>query len=184
MKKEKTVIIIHRWEGNPEGDWYPALKKILEQKGYFVLIPKMPNPIAPNMHAWISKLNETIPAPTKETLLIGHSIGCQTILRWLSMLPKKKIVGKIILVAPWMKLKFVEKESKEIAQPWEETPIAWSMAKKHTASSTCLFSDNDPYVAVAQAAVFRKNLGAKTHIEKNKGHFTSTKDAALIEMHC
>jgi predicted alpha/beta hydrolase family esterase len=180
MKKEKVAVIVHRWEGNPKGDWYPALKKVLEKNNYRVLVPKMPHPAAPNMHAWISKLNAIIPNPSRETLLIGHSIGCQTILRWLSMLPKKEKVGNVLLVAPWMKLRFVEKEAKEIARPWTTIPIAWKMVKPRSAEFTCIFSDDDPYVAVNQAKIFKKELGAKIHIEKKKEHFTSAKDAVTI----
>lgn len=180
MKKEKTAIIVHRWDGKPKDDWYPSLKKELQSKGYRVLVPQMPNTSEPSMHAWIAKLNEIIPSPSEEMIVIGHSIGCQTILRWMSMLSSKKKVGKVVLIAPWTKLKFVEKEAVEIARPWIETPIAWEMARAHATAFTCVFSDDDPYVAVGQANIFRKKLGAVTLIEKKKGHFTTAKDAHLI----
>ena len=36
---------------------------------------------------------------TKDTILIGHSCGCSFLVRWLG--ETKKVVNKLILVAPW-----------------------------------------------------------------------------------
>jgi len=38
----KRVIIIHCWEGYPEYCWYQSVKKELENKGFQVEVPKMP----------------------------------------------------------------------------------------------------------------------------------------------
>ena len=35
----------------------------------------------------------------------------------------------------------------------------------------CIFSDNDPYIPLSDAEIFKDNLNAKIIIEHNKGHF-------------
>ncbi len=169
----KRVVIVHRWEGNPKHGWYPWAKKQLEKAGYKVLIPKMPHTEAPVMHEWIAALMKTVGKPNTQTHFIGHSIGCQTILRYISMLPKKEKVGKVVFVAPWTKPKWIEKEAKSIAKPWIETPINWSAAKKNAQSYSAIFSNNDVYVSASkERALFKKNLKARTRLLKKKGHFT------------
>lgn len=38
--ENKRIIVIHRWDGSPENEWYPYIKKELEDKNYQVLIPE------------------------------------------------------------------------------------------------------------------------------------------------
>ena len=40
----KNVIIIHGTEGYPEENWFPWLKKNLEERGYNVTVPQFPSP--------------------------------------------------------------------------------------------------------------------------------------------
>ncbi len=59
----------------------------------------MPSPSAPKIEEWVNKLKELVPNPDNETVFIGHSIGCQTILRYLEQLNLKTKVRKVVLVA-------------------------------------------------------------------------------------
>ena len=54
-----------------------------------------------------------------------------------------------------------------------ETPIDWNKIKKHTSKFVCILSDNDPYVPLSNAELFKEKLNAKIIIEKNKGHYTA-----------
>lgn len=166
------AFLVHGWGGGPKTDWLPWMAKQLRELGHKVSVPKMPNTNKPVMHKWIAALALTVGTPDKETILVGHSIGCQTILRYVSILPEGQKIGKIVLVAPWIKLKSCEDEEKSVAEPWEETPINWKGIRTHCKDITCFFSTNDQYVSVGEAKIFEKNLGAKIIIEKNKGHFS------------
>ncbi len=168
----KRAFIIHAWGENPEEAWYPWLKKELEAKGYSVKVPVMPNTDEPDMEEWINKLAEIVKKADEKTTLIGHSIGCQTIIRYLARLQEK--VGKVILVTPWLRLKpvvFEEEGAESVAKPWLETQMPWEKIKNHSEEIICLFSDDDPYVYVEDAKIFEEKLGTKTLIEKNKGHY-------------
>lgn len=174
----KRFFIIHRWSGSPEEDWYPWLKKELEQKGFEVFVPAMPNTDEPKIEEWIPFLANLVGEADENTYFVGHSIGCQTILRYLERLNDKKI-GGAVFVAGWFNLsEFTfkeepseEEESRNIAKPWLETPIDFEKLKKTTNNFVAIFSDSDPYVPIEDKDIFEKKLGAKIIIEHDKGHF-------------
>ena len=169
----KTAIIVHGWDFNPQMHWYPWLKHHLEKKGFKVLTPEMPNSDNPQIKEWVEKLKEIAINPNKETYFIGHSIGCQTILRYLETLPEKTKVGPIVFVAPWFHLQNLEgPESEKIAKQWLETPMNIEKINTHLTKIICIFSDNDQWVPLADKEIFRQFFGAKIIVEHNKGHFT------------
>lgn len=178
----KRVIIIHRWDGNPRGDWYPWLKKELERIGFKVMVPAMPNASEPQIEEWISHLKKVVGKLDEETYFVGHSIGCQTILRYLE---KENFSGKIpevIFVAGWFKLDDLEDEEvKEIADPWINTPIDFNKIKQKIKKLTVFLSSNEPYGFVKEnQRNFKEKLGADVIIEDNKGHFTE--EDGIIEV--
>ena len=152
------------------------LKVSLEEKGYEVIAPEMPEPAIPKIESWVEKLKDVI-LPDKETILIGHSIGCQAILRYSQTLNEDIKIAGAVLIAPWMELdkQTTEEEGQEvveIAKPWMETPIDFQKVKSHLGKVVAIFSDNDPYVPLSQKDLFKNELGAETIVENGKGHFT------------
>ena len=85
----KRVFIIHGWEGNPNEGWFPWLKENLEARGFDVHIPTMPNPDEPDMKDWINTLKDIVGPVDENTNFIGHSIGCNAILRFLEQSEQK-----------------------------------------------------------------------------------------------
>lgn len=171
------VTIIHRWEGSPEEDWYPWLKVQLELAGYLVEIPAMPHPQKPEINAWIDTLHQMVPNPSEADILIGHSTGSQAILRYLEKQRYPVTLGGVILVTPWIHLTNAATEGVEnIAAPWLLQPINFDHLKSHNTEYTAIFSENDPFVPITDAEIFRYQLGAKIVIEKGLGHMTSDED--------
>jgi uncharacterized protein len=189
----KTAIIIHGWDGKPKLGWFAWLEEELKKKGLKVIKPNMPNPEEPEIGAWLKKLSSLVKTADKETFFVGHSMGCQTILRFLEKSDFKKI-GGIILVAGFMTLtEFTytetpefEEDMRRIAKPWVTTKIDFKKIRDKTDNIVCIFSDNDPFVDLKNSKIFEKELGAKIIIEHNKGHFeeanTKTIPAVLKEM--
>ena len=171
----KTVYIIHGWDGSPDEPMLQWLKKSLEKNGYSVFVPEMPNPETPKISTWIGKIKE-IAQPDENTIFVGHSIGCQAILRYLEQLSEETKIAGVVLIAPWMKLdeqtiKEEGEEVVEIAKPWIDIPIDFEKVKTRSNKFVAIFSDNDPYVPLNQKDLFEKKLGAKTVVEHQKGHF-------------
>jgi predicted alpha/beta hydrolase family esterase len=171
------IILVHGWQDAPESNWFPWLKSKLEEKGHEVLVPQMPNTDMPEINAWVSHLRETVGKLDEETFFVGHSIGCQAILRYLAFVSQKVKIGGIILVAPWTKLKPIVKEeegAEEIARPWVTIPIDWNTIKSRVDKTVAIFSSNDYYVFLDEKHLFEDKLDAQTFIEIGKGHFASS----------
>ncbi|HEY4509940.1 MAG TPA: alpha/beta hydrolase, partial [Candidatus Paceibacterota bacterium] len=67
----KRVFLIHGWEGSPESNWFVWMKNELEQKGFDVTAPAMPDSMNPKMDAWVSHLAKIVGDPNEETYFIG-----------------------------------------------------------------------------------------------------------------
>jgi predicted alpha/beta hydrolase family esterase len=170
----KRVFIVHGWDGSPNEGWFPWLKRNLKKAGYKVEVPKMPHASTPRINAWVSKLKKITKRPDEVTYFVGHSIGCQTILRYLETLPKNTKIGGAVFVAGWFTLKNLEtKEERAIAKPWMTKPIDYKKVKRFK-RFTALFSSNDPFVPRQNEILFRKRLGAKIIRLQNKGHFSGS----------
>ena len=169
----RKAYIIHGWGANSKSEWFPWLKKELEIKGFKALIFEMPDTENPKIETWIKYLENNIQNPDEETILIGHSIGCQTILRYLEKIPESIKVRKVILVAPWHTLINLEKEELPIAKPWVETPIDEKKVLNHICEKiVAIFSDNDPVVPSENQKIFKEKYEAEIIIEHAGGHFS------------
>jgi len=179
---QKRVFIIHGWGGSPDEPLYKWLKSELEKKSFEVVIPEMPDSEKPVIEAWVSKLEEIVEAPDKDMILVGHSIGCRTILRYLEKLYPISKVGGVVFIAPWLTLSNLESEEEwRVADPWLNTPIKETDIIKHTSKITAIFSDNDPYVPSENIELFKKRFNAEIIIEHEKGHFIAKDGVEKLE---
>lgn len=178
---KKRVIIIHGWDGNPNLGWMNWLRKALESKDFEVKSPEMPDKSNPKIEPWVKRLSETIGKPDENTILIGHSIGCQTILRYLERLPKETKIGGALFVAGWFSLQGLETEQeKEIAKTWLETPLDFDKIKQHTNKFIAILSNDDPWVELkTNKEIFESKLNAKVIIEHKKGHINESDNDKL-----
>ena len=176
----KRVYIIHGWGADSTSDWVPWLKEELESKGIIVNSPDMPETNTPTIDGWVGFLSGIVDNPDGETYFVGHSIGCQTILRYIAGLPDDAVVGGAVLVAPWTRLVNLKEGDEEIARPWFDTPIEWDKVKSHAKSFIVIYSDDDKYVPSDNAKAFGGNLGAKLTLEQKRGHFTDEDDVTQL----
>ncbi len=184
-EKVKRVVIVHGWSGGPGKDWLPWLKTELENKGYKVLAPAMPDADEPVIEKWVVYLSEIVGKPDKNTCFVGHSIGCQTILRYLTAHPFKprEMVGGAVFVAGWFDLKNLEDdETRALAKPWTETPIDLAKVKAVLPKSTLIISDNDPYDSFEENKLGFEKIGAKIIVRRGAGHFTAEDGFAKLPL--
>jgi len=174
----KKIYFIHGWGGSGNSEaWLGWLKKECETKGIKYISFNMPNTDKPKIEEWVEFLKEKIKTEDldEHTYFVGHSIGCQTILRFIEKLPKHERIGGCVFVAGWFDLINLEPEEMEIAHPWINKDIHFGRILEHCNNFLALFSDNDPFVHLDEVSKFEKNLGAKTIVKHNKGHFNEEK---------
>ena len=75
----------------------------------------------------------------------------------------------------------IEKETRKIAEPWMEDPIDFEKVRTKVKAAVAIFSDNDPYILLDQADLFKNELGAKIIIEHNKYHFDPSNKIDRLE---
>ncbi|MEK7390555.1 MAG: alpha/beta fold hydrolase [Patescibacteria group bacterium] len=172
---KKRAFIVHGWGGNPQEGWFPWLKSELEGKGFEVKAPELPETDAPRIYNWVPALAKSVKNPDEQTYFIGHSMGCQTIVRYLETLPEGIKVGGAVFVAGFLNnLTGLKEEEKETGEHWMNSKLDLAKVKNHLPKSVAIFSDNDPFVPLNNRAEYENILGSKIMIEKNMGHFSGS----------
>lgn len=179
----KRVIIVHGWASFPKDGWFPWLKENLEKRGVEVLVPKLPDPKNPRIQGWVEKIAETAGVPDEKTFFVGHSLGCQAIVRYLETLPEEVKIGGAVFVGGYFKrLTGLEEEIKEdigVAETekhWLGTSIDFEKAKSHLPKSVAIFSTNDYYVPPDNQDDLRNKLGSEIIVVEDMGHFSGVLD--------
>lgn len=178
----KKIYIVHGWKGKPLGGWFNWAEEKLKKKGFEVFVLEMPEKNRPHLDAWVKFLQKEIKDVDSHTYFIGHSVGCQTILRFLDRLPKYSRVGGCVFVSGWFELKHdhyklkEDEENRKRIKEWLERPMNLDKIKTHTKNILAIFSDNDHFVPLSNVEIFKNKLGAKTVIKKDKEHFNHVKE--------
>lgn len=173
----KRAIIVHGWEGYPEEGWFPWLKAELEAHKFTVDVPQLPESDRPRIALWVETLAQAIGTPDTNTYFIGHSLGCQTIARYLIGLPENTLCGGAVFVAGFFRRLTGltnNADEQETARHWLETPLDIRAARQHLKGSAAIFSDNDPFVPLDNVPDFEKDLGSKIIILPGRGHFSGS----------
>lgn len=165
------IVIVHGWESSPQDAWMPWVTKQLSDKGCYVIAPEMPDPSLPRIEAWVNKLRDIVEQPSADTFFIGHSIGCQAILRYAETLDRP--VGGAIFVGGWLTLNqtSIEPDDLGIAKPWLEAPLNDTKIRGALPRTIGVFSSNDPFVPVENADLFFHRFHTTPIILSEMGHF-------------
>jgi predicted alpha/beta hydrolase family esterase len=173
----KRVVIAHGWDGTPQEGWFPWLKAQLETKAFQVIIPQLPDAGSPRIKNWVPALAAATGTVDEKTYFVGHSMGCQTIARYLETLPKGQKSGGAVFVAGFFKNLTNtgdDDNSKETEKEWLSVKPDFEKVKSHLLKSTAIFSDDDPYVPLDNQDDFRDELGSEIIVEHGMNHFNES----------
>jgi len=176
----KRAIIVHCWGGTSKYAWYPWAKTKLEEKGYQVVVPDMPNTDDPQLAEWLPALKEAVGQPDEELILIGHSLGTVAIMRFLEELPESQRINKAILIAGFTdQLGFKELEN------FFETRLDFEKIKSKAKNGFIIIqSDNDPFVSEQYGNRLKEELGASLIVKHDAKHMSGAVDgeAACLKL--
>ena len=161
----------------------PWLDAELSARGFTVWRLPMPHSETPTIDDWVGALSDAVGTPDTDTHFIGHSIGVQTIIRYLALRPDHDRVGRVVCVAGWLErgsLTGLEPDEIPVAKPWVETPVDWERVRMVAGPITAILSDDDPVVVPDNERRFRELLGARVVMEHGKGHFSE--DSGVTEL--
>jgi uncharacterized protein len=168
----KRAVIIHCWGGNSNYAWYPWARTELENRGYQVFVPDMPNTEEPKLTEWLPTLQNIIGQPDEDLVLIGHSLGTVTIMRYLESLPVGLRVGKVIFIAGFTdQLGF-----RELENFFDARLDFHKISSKANDGFVVIQSDDDPFISEQYGERLKEELGAKLVIKHAAGHMSGPVD--------
>lgn len=164
----KNAFIIYGAYGSSEENWFPWLKKELEELDYEVFVPDFPTPQGQTLENWREVFDGYKEFINEETIFIGHSLGPLFILDILQKLNIK--VKASFFVSGFIKFLNLE-EFDKINKTFIENNFDWDKITNNCQQFTVFHSDNDPYVSIEYADELAETLGTVPIIIKGAGHF-------------
>ncbi|MDD3119913.1 MAG: class I tRNA ligase family protein [Candidatus Gracilibacteria bacterium] len=178
--KKLKVLILHGLGDTNQNNWHPWLKKELEKYGVEVFAPNLINPLEPILEDHLKQLEEYKDRIDENTIIIGHSLGCVTVLHFVDKFNLKP--AKIINISPSfnkMNLEFSALSSEKIQKAKEPlkiyTNISIDYAKvtKNVGEIITYISEDDPFMDFKKVKEYYtsnfKNVSFREF--KDKGHF-------------
>lgn len=165
VETSENYIIIHGSFGSKDGNWFPWLKKELENQHKKVVVPQMPIGVGiQNFDSWSKVLDNLIIG--ENTTIIAHSIAPIFICKYLMM--KKRKVKKLIFVCGFNQYLGIDPDFDAVNESmfldnYEEI-------KKYCNNIACYYSNNDPYVEFQKEKEFADTISNRQYIIENAGH--------------
>lgn len=169
MQKIKNALILHGTDFDKNkkqrlGNWFPWLEKELENLGYEVWTPELPEAWQPDLGRYWEFLKDF--EFNEETILVGHSSGGATVFGILHKLPPEKRVNLAISVAG-----FYKDDGRGCEGLFVED-YDWEKIKKQAKTIRLLWSPNDPYINKEQTDYLSEKLSVKPTIMEEQKHFS------------
>lgn len=168
IKSKHNIIMIHGYEENSENHWFPYIKTEMEKHGVEVFAPHMPTEYT--VEAWLEKLKEISEKVNGSTILIGHSLGCPTILHLLSTL-QKPVFGTVFVAGFGKAFSDATKEDEECNRFVKS--ISWKQARKNAGIIKIFAGIDDEVVPLPVSVHFASMLKESIRLVENAGHFCS-----------
>jgi hypothetical protein len=98
----ERVVVVPRWSGGPDSDFYPWLECSLQTPGLRVERLSLPDPDQPTIDGWVPRIREELGGETERerTILLGHSVGCMAAMHALDEAAVRPVYG-LLCVAGW-----------------------------------------------------------------------------------
>lgn len=171
-----TLWIVPRWGGSADHDFYPWLRGQLSALGVAVEGLALDDP--PTIEAAIERLAPRLATAADSTLLLGHSVGVQAVLRALATTRRERPLAGLVAVAGW----FAVDRPWPTIVPWIETPIDHARARAAVREVHVLVSDDDPFTAdfATTRHQFEDRLGARVEVVPGAAHFNAAEEPAVL----
>lgn len=142
-------------------------------------MPAFPDTDTPELSKWLPHLQFVVGTPDSELVLIGHSVGCITIMRYLESLPAGTQIAGVVFVAG-----FTDDLGFDQLKNFFTTPIDFEKIKGAAKKFTAIHSDDDPFVPLRHGDILREKLGAQLVVKHAMKHFSGHVDdeAACVSL--
>jgi predicted alpha/beta hydrolase family esterase len=161
-------LVLHGTGNNSQGNWFPWLKRELEEKQWQVWVPDLPDSDYPNIKRYNRfLLNNKEWKFDKESVLIGHSAGAVAILGLLQVLPENVQVDTCYLIGA-----FKDDLGWDVLDGLFEESFDFEYIKARAKKFVFIHSDNDPYCPLEHARFLAQKLDGELIVKKGQKHFS------------
>ena len=174
------VILVPRWNGRGDSDFYPWLTRELAALGWRgeVETASLRPPEAPEITATVAAVRGRLGAAARaaRTVLVGHSVGAQAAMRALA--DSGPPVAGLLLVAGW----WTVDQPWPALRKWIEAPFDWQRTRERAGRRLVLLSTDDPFTADAARSrrLFEERLAAEVRIHDRAAHFNKSQEPAVL----
>jgi predicted alpha/beta hydrolase family esterase len=162
----KNAILLHGTSSSPDSYWMPSIGKFLEENGYEVWAPQLPEAARPSLKVQVPFVLKNGKF-SQETIIIGHSAGSPLILGVLEKIDIK--IKKAILVSGFGRILKNNNISIPLVKKFD-----WEKIKNSCDKFIMINSDNDPWGCDDREGYYMfKKLGGKLIILHGEGHMGS-----------
>lgn len=163
MYMTKVIFIPGNGGSTTHDNWFPSVKKSLEEHHLEAIAATFPDPILARESYWIPFLSNELKVDSN-TILIGHSSGAIAAMRFAEQYP---ILGSILVGAYHTDLNMEsERLSGYFNRPWN-----WKKIISNQKWITIFASQDDPWIPIQEARELHNYLNCEYHEYTDQGHF-------------
>jgi predicted alpha/beta hydrolase family esterase len=155
-------VIAHGWADDPTKGWIAWLISQLKQRGIEAIAPQFPEPKRPDIAAWLKVLAEAVGQPDQELVLVGHSLGCLIVLKYLSSPTLAPIAGMVLVAGM---------PTTESWRPPDLYPIEYAKVEQLAPKRICIYSNDDDKVEPVRTKELAKLTKSQLILDPDQGHF-------------
>ncbi|MFF5482168.1 RBBP9/YdeN family alpha/beta hydrolase [Streptomyces sp. NPDC012935] len=167
---QRHASIIHGYGASPGDHWFGWLREQLSADGIPATIPALPNPQNPDPAQWMETVRADLGTPDENQIVVAHSLGCLTVLRYLRTLQGPWHLGTLVLVSGFVdQLPALPELDSYIGDGCDVAGL-----REHLGRLTVFRSDADPYVPPHHTDRLAGLLGTCSVVVPGAGHFLAS----------
>lgn len=174
MSVQDTVLILHGWGGNKPAHWQEHLYAALSEAGVNVHYPKMPEPTAPRLAAWLTRLHDCmreIPEGAPLTVLT-HSLGAITWMHYAGSLTRQVAERVLLIAPPYVMPQIPPTDAPPGVASFFPPPMDGDALRQAAKETHLIATDNDDYATFEQTKAYADRLGIPIHLLSGAGHIS------------
>lgn len=163
----RHASIIHGYGAAPDDHWFGWLAEHLRANGTPTTVPALPDPLNPDPVTWFDAVRTAVGEVDENSVIVAHSLGALTALRFLRSLSGAWRLGALVLVSGFIdRLPALPELDDYIADGCDVTGL-----DGHIDRIAVLRSDNDSLVPPSHTDRLAELLGTAAQVVSGAGHF-------------
>ncbi len=169
-------IFVHGYKASPESNFWPWLYDELRKQGHEIVNPQLPNPENPDPIEWVQTLLDASGALSQDDIIIGHSLGAPTALKFLEAAEAVSTPKGVLLISPVWHINN-EKFTGHFLNELDFDVLMWR-AKLFGV----LHDRKDDVIPFDHGEKYAKVLHAKIYSTEGNGHFKDAEYPIMLDI--